>query len=122
MSYLSSRGHSRNASALLQAERMTQSEVASLLRTAVYIVVGIPIPAGAAAAVFFLPHSRSVHQPFAGSANTHCPWACGSGRCCKFSHAICLWKCSFPPVALQSLFLLILSHQLEIRVLNVQEV
>ena len=52
---------------------MTQSEVASLLRTAVYIVVGIPIPAGAAAAVFFLPHSRSVHQPLAGSANTHCP-------------------------------------------------
>lgn len=40
------------------AERMTQSEVAALLRTAVYIVVGIPIPAGAAAAVFFLPHSR----------------------------------------------------------------
>lgn len=52
---------------------MTQSEVASLLRTAVYIVVGIPIPAGAAAAVFFLPHSRSEHQPFAGSANAHCP-------------------------------------------------
>ncbi|KAL3138676.1 hypothetical protein ABBQ32_006432 [Trebouxia sp. C0010 RCD-2024] len=40
------------------AERMTQSEVADLVRTAVYIVVGIPIPAGAAAAVFFLPHSR----------------------------------------------------------------
>ena len=41
-----------------QAERMTQSEVSSLVRTAVYIAVGIPIPAGAAAAVFFLPHSR----------------------------------------------------------------
>ena len=40
---------------------MTQSEVIALLRTAVYIVVGIPIPAGAAAAVFFLPHSRSEH-------------------------------------------------------------
>lgn len=44
--------------AVLQAERMTQSEVANLIRTAVYIVVSIPIPAGAAAAVFFLPHSR----------------------------------------------------------------
>lgn len=53
---------------------MTQSEVASLLRTAVYIVVGIPIPAGAAAAVFFLPHSRLAHQSFAGSTNAHCPW------------------------------------------------
>ena len=49
---------SLNKFAVLQAERMTQSEVANLLRTAVYIVVGIPIPAGAAAAVFFLPHSR----------------------------------------------------------------
>ncbi len=37
---------------------MTQSEVSGLIRTAVYIAVGIPIPAGAAAAVFFLPHSR----------------------------------------------------------------
>ena len=43
---------------------MTQTEVAALVRTAVYIVVGIPIPAGAAAAVFFLPHSRSGHGPF----------------------------------------------------------
>ena len=51
-----------NSCAVLQAERMTQSEVAALLRTAVYIVVGIPIPAGAAAAVFFLPHSRSVQD------------------------------------------------------------
>ena len=42
----------------MQAERMTQSEVFNLLRTAVYLTVGIPIPAGAAAAVFFLPHSR----------------------------------------------------------------
>ncbi|DBB00315.1 TPA: hypothetical protein ACH3X1_014138 [Trebouxia sp. C0004] len=41
------------------AERMTQSEVFGLIRTAAYIVVGIPITAGAAAAVFFLPHSRS---------------------------------------------------------------
>ena len=45
---------------------MTQSEVIALLRTAVYIVVGIPIPAGAAAAVFFLPHSRSAHGLFPG--------------------------------------------------------
>ena len=37
---------------------MTQAEVSELLRAAVYIVVGIPIPAGAVAAVFFLPHSR----------------------------------------------------------------
>ncbi len=44
----------------VQAERMTQSEVSGLIRTAVYIAVGIPIPAGAAAAVFFLPHSRYV--------------------------------------------------------------
>jgi len=44
----------------VQAERMTQSEVSGLIRTAVYIAVGIPIPAGAAAAVFFLPHSRCV--------------------------------------------------------------
>ena len=41
---------------------MTQSEVAGLLRTAIYVVVGIPIPAGAAAAVFFLPHSRLVQK------------------------------------------------------------
>lgn len=40
------------------AERMTQSEVSGLIQTAVCIAVGIPIPAGAVAAVFFLPHSR----------------------------------------------------------------
>ena len=67
---------------LLQAERMTQSEVAALLRTAVYIVVGIPIPAGAAAAVFFLPHSRSAHGPFPAE---QMPTAL---RGCKPGHAI----------------------------------
>lgn len=41
-----------------QAERLTQAEISELLSTALYIMVGIPIPSGAAAAVFFLPHSR----------------------------------------------------------------
>ena len=47
---------------LLQAERMTEAQISGLLRTAAYLVVGIPIPEGAAAALFFLPHSRQVSQ------------------------------------------------------------
>lgn len=63
---------------------MTQSEVAALVRTAVYIVVGIPIPAGAAAAVFFLPHSRSGHGPFLAEQ-----MLVALTGCCKPGHAIC---------------------------------
>ena len=59
---------------------MTQSEVTALLRTAVYIVVGIPIPAGAAAAVFFLPHSRSAYGPVPAEP---------LGGYCKLGHGIC---------------------------------
>lgn len=37
---------------------MTETEVFNLVRTGIYLTVGIPVPIGAAAAILFLPHSR----------------------------------------------------------------
>ena len=40
------------------AERMTQGSVLELLRFVAYVAFGLPIPAGALSAMFFLPNSR----------------------------------------------------------------